>query len=297
MKDSRLRIITDKEHTDISDNSLPHIYIINQTDLEGKDSSYIACLDSGTETRVGYSMSDNNRPIYSSELIKKLKNYNWMNHKRIYLDGDDIRIYYGNSEQFNPIYEINTYSIQSESNSILSDNILDFGFKKLWEQAFSNSFPEQQEYNSKKTRIEDMSRSKEIYFFNDSKSEIDFLNESNNLAVLVDHNSDTYTNSVDIRSILSGKICENNITSAKVDLSVQFSKQLDNSTVVITHDTTFEGFSIMNGKLVMPNFTETIGEDVLVEFVGGIIRVFPQNDRVVECIINNCSVIYGNFKH
>lgn len=288
---SKLRIITSKELTEEGGS----LYLVSKTKPNGEIDNYIAYnSENNIETRISYSSTDKYRPIYASEVIEKLRMCNWFIHKKLFVSPDgNIKISTLETKEKTPLYEINTYEADNSSISLTVDDISEYEFNNMWVNIFTNlENLTQEEKDSLKSQIEYMATSKEIYLFNSSKSEFDFLNESNSIAVLVGYNSDTYTNSVDIKSVLSGKICENNVSSLKVDLSIQYTK----GGSIVNHDTTFQGFKIENEKLVMSNFIENVMEDITIEYLNGIIRVFPASSNVGECIISNCSVIYGNFK-
>lgn len=296
---SKLKIVT-SEKLDLTGGE--H-YITKDGDLyiglDREGESYLAYRNQdGNETRISFNSSDKNRPIYSSELVEKLKKCNWLVNKNIYQSDttDDWRIIFCSRDSKaldskGYIYDINQSLITEETNTSfpltnLDKEITSYQFEQAWDNLFKN-IPEEV-----KIEIENMAKSKEIYLFNDSREEIDFLNSSNS-ATLVDYNSGTYTNSLDLKSILSGKVCENNKTSMKVDLSIQYST-IDGK--IINHNTTFEGLSVRNKELVMIDFIEEVGSDVTIEYLNGIIRLFPESERVVECIISNCSITYGNLE-
>ena len=139
-----------------------------------------------------------------------------------------------------------------------------------------------------------MAKTNEIYLYDNSTSKIDFLNTQNTIC-LVEYNSDVYTDTVDLKKILSGIFCKSNITSSKVDLSIQYTKKTEDGNVsLLNHDTTFEGFYVSGKNIEITNFIETVSEDVDIEYLNGIIKLYPKNNNIIECIISNCTVSYGN---
>ena len=184
---------------------------------------------------------------------------------------------------------------QEKDNILLtvSEDLTDYEFNRYWDQAFIGI----KDGDSIKKQLENMAINGEIYLYNTSKEVYDLLGGSNTVA-LIDVNSDTYTNSVDIKSILYNIVLDSN-TTAKVDLSIQYSK-IDNKSVVYSSDFTFNGFSTItsNNKLSVKfnNAIQIINDEVIVEFIDGLIRLFPNKENILECIISNCTVTYGNLK-
>ena len=82
-------------------------------------------------------------------------------------------------------------------------------------------------------------------------------------------------------------------------MSIQYSK-VDDKSVIYSNDITFNGFSTVtsNNKLSINfnNITQTVNDEVIVEFIDGLIRLFPNKDNILECIISNCTITYGNLK-
>ncbi len=259
-----------------------------------RDNNYFLAYqdeNSGIEIRVGTSTGSKYRPIYASELVEKLRDNKWLHNKNLSIDVEGNIIYCLDSDGLDRTYPTYEISLGKLSSFPLTnkDTISEYQFEEVWSNLFKDLPSGSTEI---KTEIENMAKSKEIYLFNDSSEEIDFLNTSNS-ATLIEYNSGVYTNSLDLKGILSGKICESDITTLKVDLSVQYS---NSSGLVFNHDTTFEGLAVENGKITLSNFIEEVGSDITIEYLNGIIRVFPERDEIIECIISNCSVTYGNLK-
>ena len=94
-----------------------------------------------------------------------------------------------------------------------------------------------------------------------------------------------------------------NKISARLDISIKYSKLNDERTEASINNyfTTFKAFEYdVNRNLIMENTIEIIndntGDLVKIEYFNGIIRLFPLSPRITECIINDCTVIYGKFR-
>ena len=257
---------------------------------------------SPVETRVGVGKNNPRRAIFCSELIQKLKHKDWFIPEKRYIDdinseSFDVRLDLSKQKSRSPIYKINPIQLyySEENNKVGSMSLLtppevtSYTFNKLWEQAFS-AIEDVNRRSLIKTQIENMATTGEIYLYNSSKEVIDIL-EGNNLINLIEYNSDVYTNSLDLKTILSEKVC-NNTTSVKVDLSIQYSKK----SVVYNHNITFEGFIVNNNKLVSQDFSQDLNGEIVTEYLGGVVRVIPISSEILECIISNCTVIYGNLR-
>lgn len=294
-----IRIVTNLENTSLSDEN--QLFIVKRELKSDIFDYYIAYknVNSPVETRVGFGKRSPKRAIFCSELIQKLKQKKWFVPEKRYIDDInsedfDVRLSIRHEDSLNPIYKINPIKLyyggdggEVESMSLVtSPEVTYYKFNKLWEQAF-NIIKDPDKRQSIKTQIENMATTGEIYLYNSSKKVIDIL-EGNDLINLVEYNSDIYTNTIDLSTILNERVC-NNETSVKVDLSVQYSK---NSTIY-NQDITFEGFSIKDDKLVSQNFSQKINNEVVVEYLNGIVRVIPITSDILECIISNCTVIYG----
>lgn len=298
----KTRIITKLEKTEITDKD--KLYTVHREITSDITEDYIAYNSNNrlTEIRVGINKKNPHKSISCSELIQKMIKKDWLNPKKIFVDeqkGEDFKIkkLIENTRQTSPIYTITPpTNEEQESKSILltlSEDLTDYEFNRLWNSIFVNI----EGGDNIKKQIEDMAINGEIYLYDTSREVYDLLGGSNTVT-LVDASSDTYTNSVDIKPILFNTVIDNN-TTAKIDLSIQYSK-IGNSTIY-SSDTTFKGFStIINStdsvSIKFNDIFQTINDDVILEFVDGIIRLFPNNENILECIISNCTITYGNLK-
>lgn len=127
------------------------------------------------------------------------------------------------------------------------------------------------------------------------KAIIDLLNETTVLD-LIKLDSGSYTNIVDLTQLPRTKTGE---ISSIVKIGVQYSKKKEDETQirVYSQDLSFSPFEKHIEKdtevLSYKNFQEMINSDVAMECTNGVIRVFPNSQEVIECIISYCYVIYG----
>lgn len=300
----KTRIITTLDNTNISKSD--KLYTVHREVVSGVTEDYLAYNNNErlTEIRIGTNKNNPRKAISCSELIQKLIKRDWLYSKKIFIDdfkGDNnfsVKKALNHCNSSSPIYTINpeSSSQNQEKDNIsltVSEDLTDYEFNRYWDQAFIGI----KDGDSIKKQLENMAINGEIYLYNTSKEVYDLLGGSNTVT-LIDVNSDTYTNSVDIKSILYNIVLNSN-TTAKVDLSIQYSK-IDNKSVVYSSDFTFNGFSTItsNNKLSVKfnNAIQIINDEVIVEFIDGLIRLFPNKENILECIISNCTVTYGNLK-
>lgn len=300
----KTRIITTLNNTELSKSD--KLYTVHREVVSGTAEDYLAYSNSDrlTEVRVGTNKNNPHKAISCSELIQKLIKRDWLNPKKIFIDdikGNEdfsIKKLIKNYSSTSPIYTINPKSSsqnQEKHNISLTtpESLTDYDFNRYWDQAFVGI----KDGDNIKKQLENMAINGEIYLYNTSKEVYDLL-EGSNTVTLIDVNSDIYTNSVDIKPILCNIVLDSN-TTAKVDLSIQYSK-VDDKSVIYSNDITFNGFSTVtsNNKLSINfnNITQTVNDEVIVEFIDGLIRLFPNKDNILECIISNCTITYGNLK-
>lgn len=270
-------------------------YYINMADTINEDDNY----SNLAEEKITLNQNDENKIIRCSELIQKLINYDWLIPKRLLID--DMKIKEGDfdvikvikrEESLSPLYTIQV-PVQNveDSNDYMyvtkPDSLTDSIFEEQWEFIFSD-IPNGE--NIKK-QIENMASNEEIYLYNTSKKEFDLLGNDSNSINLINFDSDIYTNLVDIKSIINRLVLSKD-TSAKVDLSIQYSIGSD----IYNFDTTFSGFSINNKVIKFNNFIQNVNDSIMIEITNGVIRLFPINESIKECIISNCVVTYGNLR-
>ena len=133
-------------------------------------------------------------------------------------------------------------------------------------------------------------------FMQSSRDIIDTRNcqESINLVTGLD----SYTSAVNLQDLIEYSSFPG--TKARVNLNIQYSRSniSGNSAEIYSYHTIFDAFEYTEDRnLVLPGIIETVGDNLIrLEYLGGTIRLFPLSQRITECIINNCTVIYGNFR-
>lgn len=147
--------------------------------------------------------------------------------------------------------------------------------------------------------------SSEIYLYSTSKNVVDILNDSITIDI-IPYNSDIYTNTVDLTSLINYSISPE--VSTKIDLGIQYSKNetryeedpetkelvVINEEKLYSKETTFAGPSFnQSGELVLKDYIEQVNSDVMIECIDNIIRVVSKSTNIDECIISNCTVTYG----
>jgi hypothetical protein len=127
-----------------------------------------------------------------------------------------------------------------------------------------------------------------ITLYSSSKVVVDFLNNSITVDLIAD---DEYTNTISLVNV-EKKLAKKNL-SAKIDLTVNYTKNGE----LFGQDLTFEAFrySGASNNIVANrnNFISYVNNEVVVEYIDGIIRVIPDSSNIDECIINNCVLTYG----
>lgn len=223
------------------------------------------------------------RPIYSSELNERLKRRIWNTPERRYIKLQDnsegeLMLFKGIADEY-----INTINDKDSSIGVPVCNLIGISESEI--EKFREEF---------KDILKDMT-GKEIYIHNASKEIIDVLNDSITVNLLIS-NSDVYTNTFNLGNLV--KDIPYPGVSGKIDLSIQYSK----GGYIYNYDTTFEGFgfnftdSMNDLEMTNSDFVEKIGEDIVIEYLDSMLRIIPISKDVVECIISNCTMTYGNIK-
>ena len=98
----------------------------------------------------------------------------------------------------------------------------------------------------------------------------------------------TYTDTVDLNGVIEN-ISYPGITS-KLDISIDYS----DGEKIFSITESFEPFRYLDtGDLFVPEIFITL-EDIRVDYIDGVIRVFPIKQEITECIISDCTITYGN---
>lgn len=247
-----------------------------------------------------------------SELDQRLKLRDWNITGRRYTsplgnswNSDDTKLYFtetGTSGKSNGI------SKSTSGVELVHPEATEENWKKLQEEIDKiTSFDD----SGRLKEIYDSMTNNEVYLYSTTKNTVDILNNSITIDV-IPYNSDIYTSILDLSPLVTYQVAAG--ISTRIDLGIQYSKNVaeevtDSESGVVTEinyveklyskETTFSGFkytSSDNGdiELVNNNYVESVGTDIVIEYVNNIIRVVPQSLDVDECIISNCTVTYGN---
>jgi len=228
-------------------------------------------------------LSSNERPIFMSEFAQRLVSRGWNIpiRRKVSTSGSstDLSIVPGFCDNPN-IADIDVtkgvYKVEAGSGVQLGSNRI---------------IPQEQITRFTENYYKEVLKMKEndgITLYSSSKVVVDFLNNSITVDLIAD---DEYTNTISLVSV-ENKLAKNNL-SAKVDLTVSYTKNGE----LFGQDLTFEAFkySSVNDNIVSDrkNFISYINNEVVVEYMDGIIRVIPESNSIDECIINNCVLTYG----
>ena len=104
--------------------------------------------------------------------------------------------------------------------------------------------------------------------------------------------SDTmYTDTLDFNDFQE-KVVEHGV-SCLAEVSVSYTIRVGNSSKNNKKTFIFKPFSY-NDSVIVPNIIVGISNEVQAEYLNGVLRVIPKDSRIEECIIDSCTVTYGN---
>ena len=186
----------------------------------------------------------------------------------------------------------------------MSENYLDDGLPIINQSAEKNESPDiivpksdidkiSNEVNNAFNFIYENQRGeRELRVTRSSKNRTDIVDDSITIEVINSETTSTYTNTVD----LNGLIDHVNIPeiSAKIDITYQYS--VKDSQIIRSGDLSFKVFNIdEKGNVEKDNRIFDMGE-VTVEYINGIIRIFPTSNNINECILSDVIITYGNLE-
>ena len=216
-------------------------------------------VDSGKLYTDSGEVGDGNsllRPLHATEVNNKLKSRDFNIYPRKYVKDGEL------------------YLVTTPTNDpdIITNNIE--GVKQSHQGGYEiNTQQKADSYNTIYSNdIEQMKKMGEIYIYDASKKTIDLLKSSVFINV-VQEESNLYTTTADLGDIL--------VTSfdGKIDLSLRYTK----GEKIYNYSTT------MNSK----SDTSSGNDDIEVEYMKGVVSVFPKSKEVKECIINSLQITYG----
>lgn len=220
------------------------------------------------------------RPVTVRELFSKLDSRDWNMQDRVFINKDrKLQISEGSSNS--GFSDTGTYSITLESERT----------REKPTPAGRGSIESCKKIHKKVVKLfKDMEDKNSKYLFESSKISFDILNDSVTLDLI---DSGQYTNTLSLVNLFKKVVGPN--VAAKVDLSIKYSK----NGVLSSHNMVFEAFCYPSDpedvlKYTGSDFTRTVNNDIVVEYIDNTIRLVPINPDIDECIISNCTVTYGN---
>ncbi len=233
------------------------------------------------------------RPLHCSELSRRLTNRDWNKSETLFISGvsgeyneDDPILRYRKYTETKPTGEIDEINVRDDDSSLSFPlcGELDSETKARISEAYSEIFDS------------NMTASEEVCFMGSSKSVMNTSEGQESIDLI--KGFDSYTNSLNIGELIEYSSYPR--ISGRVDLSIQYSKINGNDVRIYNYFTTFKAFEYDRDRnLTIENMIEIIKdtEDLIrIEYLGGTIRLFPISSRISECIINDCTVIYGKFR-
>lgn len=233
------------------------------------------------------------RPLHCSELSRRLANRDWNKSETLFIQGDsnvdDPILRYRKYTTTRPTGEIDEIDTLSDDQSLsfpLCGNLSSETKERITE-AYTSIFDDS------------MIAQEEVCFMGSSKSVMRVSECQESIDII--KGPDSYTSSLSLCELIEYSSYPK--VSARVDMSVKYSKLTNNlsDASIYTYFTTFKAFEYDRDRNVdVENMVEIISDDtedlVRIEYLGGIIRLFPVSPKITECIINDCTVIYGKFR-
>lgn len=220
------------------------------------------------------------RPLHCSELYNKFL-LRGIRPYDLFISGIE-----GEDDERDPIIKFSYIEPRGEIDNIDTTDI-------------NNSFPLCGDLYSD---TEELVNRKYIELFGDGLNageELGFLSSTNSIQekeseVSIDliKSFDSYTNTVSLNELIN--YSTEAYISCRVDLTVLYSKS---DGIIYNHNTKFTAFDYgPTQTLNIYNTIENIDSLVQLEYINGVIKVIPTSQEVNECIINNCTVIYGKLR-
>lgn len=233
------------------------------------------------------------RPLHCSELSRRLANRDWNKSETLFIQGD--------SNVDDPILRYKKYTTTKPTGEIDEIDILDNDQSLSFPLCGDLSSEVKDKITEVYTSIFDnsMTAQEEVCFLGSSKSVMNTSECQESIDII--KGLDSYTSSVSLCELIEYSSYPK--ISARLDISIKYSKLNDERTEASINNyfTTFKAFEYdVNRNLIMENTIEIINDNtedlVKIEYFNGIIRLFPLSPRITECIINDCTVIYGKFR-
>ena len=227
------------------------------------------------------------RPLHCSELSKRLESRNWNKSETLFIQGDSSVdnpiLRYKKSRPTGEIDTIDTLDLSGNLSFPLCGT-LDSSVKAQIDAAYSEIFDSS------------LTASEEMCFLESTKNVMDTSKCQESIDII--KGSDSYTSGLSLRELIEYSSYPG--ISARLDMSIKYSvlgSNLEDPTIY-TYFTTIDAFRYDNDRnLILEDTVENIGDDLIrLEYFGGVVKLFPISPQISECIINDCTIIYGNFR-
>ena len=238
------------------------------------------------------------RPIHCTELREKLKEKGWLN--------EGFKIYYENrikDPNTNVEVIIRTYKYKLPSDTInytISDNYIDDGLPIINTSTESLGSPDIMITKSELEQISsgvtntfneifgEQKGERELKINRSTRNQVDIVENSKTIIAIDSSSTSIYTNTIDLNDLVNHAIIPG--LTAKVDVTFMYST--DN--FIGGGDITFTAFKYNeNSELVKDNLIFDRGK-VIIEYINGIVRIFPMSNDINECILSDVVITYGN---
>jgi hypothetical protein len=193
----------------------------------------------------------------------------------------------------------------NQKNYTISDNYLDDGLPIINQSAESGSSPSpdvvipkvdidliSNEVNNAYNFVYESQRGeRELRITRTSKDKVDIVDDSITIPMIDSSTTSIYTNTLDLNDLINHANTPG--ISAKADVTFLYST--DNN-IICGGDISFNAFDIdSDGNVIKDNMIFN-KEKVRVEYINGIIRIFPTSNDINECILSDVIITYGNLK-
>jgi hypothetical protein len=272
--------------------------------MKNGEYSSLINIDSSKNLSGIFLKSNNSRPLRCSELKNKLDNrkYNLWNLKYVSTEriGDEIKIKKeGDKDNLFTIRSINPFSDKYDIENLIPKINTVVGLTSSTVGINSSIYLNNTDkWNYTEQELEAFNSDpsfKNNGWIDKYSSAINKINLSDIGIgiVLINRNSDIYTDTIDFRNIINYSRQPDITAYLDLEIGCTIEKTKD-SYEFFTRVSKFTLFKYSEiGELKQEDFILEVNDDILVEFVGGILRVIPSNSKITECIINNCILEYG----
>lgn len=265
-------------------------------DLRITDAGEYSCIMNG-DLIVTEKTSATDRPIHCSELNKELRHRVWHKYDTKFIEQHEGKLYskvYVGDNDDDSLPDVGVIDI-IQTNSRTTDENFPKNAIPCYDE-WPGRKPEKQAaidlVNDLYKQIFGAMKEKEISFYSIPKRVINILDGSV-MFDLIRYGSSEYTDTVSLGEVLKLPLAP--VEFGRIDLGVQYSKNVLDETRIYNCDTNFTAFSFENGEKIVNNLVGDINGVVRYEFLDGILKVTPLVDDINECIISYCTITYGRY--